>query len=188
MKFFENRRNTILFLVFIVVLIVPQTRTPLQVLLHKGIALINPVSVVEKEDREILLDYNWDLVTEANSTINLNQSKDKVTLINIWATWCPPCIAEMPSLQALYNSYGKQVDFYFITNDPLEKVEAFKMKNGYTFPVYLRRSNEPSQLKTRSIPRTLVISKNGEIIIDKNGAVDWNSESIRKQLDVLLAE
>ncbi|SHG39960.1 TlpA family protein disulfide reductase [Winogradskyella jejuensis] len=180
------KKSNIIFIVILILLILPQTRTPIQVLLHKGIALINPVSAIEKNERVKIDNYNWQLITEEGETINLNQFKGKVILINFWATWCPPCIAEMPSLQKLYDKYEGKVEFLFVTNDPIEKIEAFKAKNNYTFPVYQIDSYPPNQLTTKSIPRTLIINKKGEIVMDKSGAVDWFNSKVQQQIELLL--
>ena len=105
----------------------------------------------------------------------------------VGATWCPPCVAEMPSLQNLYDVYGDQVDFYFVTAEERDVVDAFMKKKGYTLPVYLQRFNPPAQLQERSIPTTFLIGKHGNIVIKKTGAADWDDEStkaiIRKLLD-----
>lgn len=182
------KKSNIAFIVIIVLLIIPQTRQFIQIWIHKGVVLINPVNEVSLEERVKLESYDWQLVKENKATYNLKQAEGKVVLINFWATWCPPCIAEMPSLQDLYSDYGDKVDFLFITTDSFEVVKAFKNKNNYTFPVYIRRSDYPKELITKSIPRTLIINKTGDIIIDKSGAVDWNNDSIREQLDQLLSE
>ncbi|GGI57263.1 TlpA family protein disulfide reductase [Winogradskyella haliclonae] len=182
----KTKRNNILFIVVIVLLILPQTRQPIQVLLHKGIALINPVTIKEETERVTLSNYDWQLKTEQETPYSFNQSKDKIVIVNFWATWCPPCIAEMPSLQKLYDKYGQDIDFLFVTNDSIDKIEAFKEKNNYTFPVYQILSNPPKELQTSSIPRTLIINPKGEIIIDKSGAVDWFGEKVKKEIDKLL--
>ena len=109
-------------------------------------------------------------------------------LINFWATWCPPCIAEMPSLQTLYNDYNEKVVFLFVTHDDFEAVEKFKIQREFNFEVFNPITEIPSELKTSSIPRTFVINKNGEIVIDESGAVNWNSDKVRKQLNNLLLE
>lgn len=187
MKTNITKRN-IVFLILIAILIIPQTRQPIQILLHKGIALVNPVSTISEEERVNIENFDWLLIKEDKSSYNLKQSQGKVVLINFWATWCPPCIAEMPSLQKLFNDYGERVEFIFVTNDPLETIQDFKAKRKFTFPVYIRRSNAPNELITNSIPRTVVLDRFGNIIIDKSGAVDWNSEPVRNTLDKLLAE
>jgi len=182
----KSKISNFFFLVVIVLLIVPQTRTSIQVVLHKAIALVNPVSIRKENKRAKLTDYDWNLIDENEVVFNFKNNKGKVIVVNFWATWCAPCIAEMPSLQKLYDTYGDKVAFMFITNDPLPKIEDFKTKHNYTFPVYLRRFNTPEILITKSIPRTLLIDQNGEILIDKSSAVDWFSVKIRKEIEKLI--
>lgn len=182
----KSKLNNIIFLAVIALLLIPQTRKPFQVLLHKGIALVNPVSIKDESERVVLNNYDWKFQKEDGTQYNFNKVKGKVIVINFWATWCPPCIAEMPSLQKLYSKYGDEVEFLFVTSDPIEKIRVFKNKNDYTFPVYQIISNPPEVLETTSIPRTLVVNQQGELIIDKSGAVDWFSDKIRKTLDSFL--
>ena len=106
----------------------------------------------------------------------------------MWATWCPPCVAEMPSLQDLYNDYKDQVVFVFVTSEGAEKVTPFMEKNNYNLPIYNMMSKEPDLLSTQSIPTTYLINKKGEIVIKKTGAANWNSTKVRNQLDELIKE
>ena len=145
------------------------------------------MSIEKESDRIVISNYDWKLKTEEGVSYNFNQSKGKVVIINFWATWCPPCIAEMPSLQKLYDKYGDKVEFLFVTNDSIDKIKAFKAKKNYTFPVYQILSNPIKELQTSSIPRTLIISQKGEIIIDKFGAVDWFGENIQNEMNKLLS-
>jgi len=175
--------STIALGVILVLFFIPQTSMPIQVFFNKLIAF-SP-SEIAKENQEVLQDYNWNLIAE-NTSVNLKRSKGKVTLINIWATWCPPCVAEMSSLQSLYDSYGDQVDFYFVTGEEREVVDAFMKNKGYTFPVYLQRFSPPTQLKQKSIPLTVLLDKEGKIVIKKTGAADWDSDKTRAIIDQLL--
>ena len=188
MKITKSRRNSIIFLVIIALLIIPQTRQPLQVLLHKGLSYINQSSLIDKEDRESVTHTKWLLKSDANTTLDFRDTKGKVVFVNFWATWCPPCIAEMPSLQALYTDYNDKVVFLFVTSDDFETVEKFKSKKDFDFEVFKPLNEVPVALTTRSIPRTFVINKNGEIVIDESSAIDWNSDTVRHQLDKLLSE
>jgi len=177
-------RNTI-FIVIIALMIIPQTRTPIQVFINKGLALFSP-SVVKESKRERLLDYNWQLQDGEGKTINFVDSKNKVILINFWATWCPPCIAEMPSLHKLYEDYKDSVDFYFVTNEKIEVIQGFMNKNNYGFKVQIPIAKYPELFDISSIPRTYLIDKSGFVVMDKTGAANWNSEKVRRQIDVLL--
>ncbi len=175
-------------IVAIALFIIPQTRTPIQVLLHKGLSYINGSSLIDKEDQENVANVSWELLSETNEHFDLKDTKGKVVLINFWATWCPPCIAEMPSLQELYNDYNDKVIFLFVTNEDFETVNTFKLKKAFNFDVYQPISAPPEVLTTRSIPKTFIIDKRGAIVVEESGAVNWNSETVRNQLDDLISE
>ncbi|GER60933.1 thioredoxin-like protein YneN [Patiriisocius marinus] len=143
-------------------------------------------SEISKNDQLLLHDYNWSLSNLKGASTNLKNNEGNILLINKWATWCPPCVAEMPSLQKLYNAYGDKVSFYFITDEAPEKLNAFMLKNGYDFPVYISRSSAPKKLNSNSLPTTYLIGKDGAIVIQKVGAADWNSNSVHETLDRLM--
>ncbi|MDO6621712.1 TlpA disulfide reductase family protein [Oceanihabitans sp. 1_MG-2023] len=165
-------------------MIIPQTRKPIQVMLHKGLALFSP-SVKTEADSKVVNYTSWQLQDVKGNTIDFKDLKGKVVLINFWATWCPPCIAEMPNLQKLYDDYNHKVVFLFVSNEKKEKVEAFLSENKYSFNVFTPLEH-PSEFEVSSIPRTLLINKEGNILIDKEGAANWNSETVRETLDNLL--
>ena len=185
MKISKSQRNNIIFLVFILLLLIPQTRQPIQVLLQKGLAMISP-SVIKEDKRITLKDYDWQLVDENGKSYNFNNAKEKVVVLNFWATWCPPCIAEMPSMEKLYKDYKDEVVFLFVSNESQEVISKFKQKNDYDFLVYSSVTATPKLLEASSIPRTFVLDPQGHIVIDKTGAADWNSDKVRKLLDDLL--
>ena len=120
--------------------------------------------------------------------VNLDDFKGKVILINFWATWCPPCVAEIPAFQELYNVYKGKIDFYFVTNDNPEKINLFLHNKGYDLPVFRPLEKSPNALASISLPTTYLISKKGEIIIQKVGAASWNSDKVHQTINDLLAE
>ena len=186
MKISKKQWSNIFFVALIALLIVPQTRKPIQVFLNKGIAFFGP-SIVKENNRERLEDYNWEL-KEINTldTINFKGEKGKVVIINFWATWCPPCIAEMPSLHNLYADYKGKVSFYFVSNETSEIINSFLEKHNYSFEVHNPISQYPKYFDISSIPRTFLIDKQGNIVIDKTGAANWNSDKVRATIDKLL--
>jgi len=183
----QNKISNIIFAVFIVLLIIPQTRQPIQVFLQKGLALFGP-AVEAKADQEQLDSYHWKLTDLNGVPYNFTATKGQVVLVNFWATWCPPCIAEMPSLVKLHEDYKDKVQFLFVSNEDQAVIEAFLEKRGFTIPVHQPISAVPQALNTSSIPRTLLISKDGSIVIDKTGASNWNSDTVRETIDKLLLE
>ena len=187
MKISKSLKKNLIFLLIIALLIIPQTRQPIQVLLNKGLALFSP-SVIDTEDRKVLDTYNWHLKDIKGNTFDYVSTQNKVVLINFWATWCAPCIAEMPSLEKLYTDYKDKIVFLFVSNENSEIVSKFITKKGYSFNVYKPLTQYPEVFDVSSIPRTFLIDKKGNIVIDKTGASNWNSESVRTIIDELILE
>ncbi len=151
--------------------------------------LLSSSAAMMKAELQVPLDsYKWELKDTEMESFNFETQKGKVVLVNFWATWCPPCIAEMPSMQNLYNDYGDKVTFMFVTNEAEQKVLDFLKRKNYDFPVYFPQSKEPKVLSSKSLPTTYIINKEGKLIVAETGAADWNSATTRKLLDSLLEE
>jgi thiol-disulfide isomerase/thioredoxin len=146
----------------------------------------NPTPVPERE-RQLLKDYDWSLNTPEGKIYDFGENRGQVTLINFWASWCPPCIAEMPDLQRLYDDYGNKMSFLFVARDQEDKVEAFLENKGYKLPVYYERGLVPRQLYYGGIPTTFIIDKEGRIVVSEVGAAEWNGPETRQLLDSLIA-
>lgn len=108
---------------------------------------------------------------------SLHDFKGKVVLVNFWATWCPPCIAEMPSLQALQDSLGSDrfVVVGIATQDEKKDVEDFLKSSKITFPILLDFYGELSRkLEVSGYPETFLLDKAGRFLMfpdPKNGAL-----------------
>lgn len=172
----------------IVLLIIPQTRRPIQVFLNKGIVAIVKPSMVDSSERTLMSNYNWQLKDISGNQFDFNSVKGKVVVINFWATWCPPCIAEMPSMELLYQDYKDNEDFVFlfVSNEDVSVIKKFMTKKDYSFNVYQSLSKYPLEFDVTTIPRTFLIDRNGEIVIDKSGPADWNADSVRNTIEDLL--
>ncbi|MCH4551016.1 TlpA family protein disulfide reductase [Aestuariibaculum lutulentum] len=181
----KSKLKNIVFFIVIGLLIIPQTRKPIQVFLQKGIAMFGP-SLESTGDLKTISDYNWLLKDENQETYHFQSAKGKVVLINFWATWCPPCIAEMPSMQKLYDDYKDKVEFLFVTSDDFTEINTFLKDNNYTFKVYQPASQYPEYFDVTTIPRTFLIDQSGQIIIDESRSANWNSDKVRGTIDNLL--
>lgn len=185
MSILKIKKSNLIFIIIITLLIIPQTRQPIQVLLQKGLAQISP-STIRESKQDTIDDYNWNLKDINGNFFNFKETKGKVVLINFWATWCPPCIGEMPNMQSLYNDYNSKIEFIFVSNESRKVISNFLNKNEYSFPVYNPLTAYPNAFNVKSIPRTFLIDKKGNIVIDKIGAANWDSDSVRNKIDSLL--
>lgn len=144
---------------------------------------------VNEEKSEKLNSYDWQLKGLNTTDIDFNDLEGKVVFVNFWATWCPPCRAEMPMIQELYNDYKDKIVFVFVTTENFETVETFFNKHNYDLPVFNAISMPPTKFsETNSIPATYLIDKKGAIVINKVGAADWNSSKVRNLIDKLNLE
>ena len=185
MKISKSRRNNIVFVVLIALFIIPQTRKPLQVAIHKVFAYFGP-SVVSEPKREVLNLGNWKLRDLEGNQIDISSFKGKVVFLNFWATWCPPCIAEFPQIEALYKDYGDKIAFVLVSGEKPQTVEDFLSNKNYTVGSYTPLTQYPEGLNVSSIPRTFLIDQEGRIVIDKTGAANWNAARVRAAIDALL--
>lgn len=179
----------ILFWALIVLLIIPQTRS----FFLGGISKIRTAIFtpgLKASDGPILdaTTWQWSLTELNGEQVQLADFQNEVILVNSWATWCPPCRAEMPSLQKLFEGYGDKIAMILVTQEEPGVVKEYIGKKSYTFPVYLSSSAYPQAFSSRSIPTTYLVNRDGQVVYQRSGAFDWNSVKVRKFLDQLLAE
>ncbi len=187
MKLKKPRISDIGWVVLVVVLLIPQTRFQLQLAVHKVLGKLSP-SLVSVDERVKLTNYDIKLQDVNGTSTNFEQAEGEVVFLNFWATWCPPCVAEMPSINELYEDYGEKVSFYIITNESTVKTIPFLKNKELDLPVYQMLSIPSKEIYSVGIPATYIIDKKGNIVIDKTGAANWNSETVRETLDRLVSE
>ena len=188
MKLGKPKISDIIFVVFIALLLIPQTRTPIQVALNKLKVAVWSPSVADEEDQDQVQPFRYRVQDIEGRSQQIAIGQGKVTFLSYWATWCPPCIAELPGIQKLYADYGDKVEFVLLTQEAPEKVRHFLTKKGYDIPVSFPQMQAPEILKSNSLPTNFIIDKKGNIIIKETGAADWNSEKVRTLLNELVAQ
>ncbi len=121
------------------------------------------------------------LISSNGEKLNLADAKGKVIFLNFWATWCPPCIAEMPSIQRLKDKLANKDSVIFAMVDAdnnLPLSVAFMTKNKYTMPVFVQTSAIPESLFSGSLPTTVIINKQGEIVLKHEGIGNYDSREM----------
>lgn len=135
--------------------------------------------------------YDMPLKDQDGNPVDLADLDDKVVFINFWATWCPPCIAEMPEIDKLYQDYADddEVVFLMVSLDQgFDKAKDWAADKGFDFNVHEPQGNIPSDFENNAIPTTYVIDKKGNMAYSHIGIGDYNTKSFRKKLDKLKAE
>lgn len=129
---------------------------------------------------------DWKLTELNGETFQANELQGEVLLINFWASWCAPCVAEMPSLDRLYKDFGDRVQFLFVAKDQKDNVISYLQKNNYDFPVYFESELTQVGLYKNELPTTFILDQAGNIVVAQTGAANWYAEDTRKLLDSLL--
>ena len=126
---------------------------------------------------ETRVNLNWNLRTLSGTRINLeNEYEDKIIFINFWATWCPPCIVEMPSIEKLYQKFKDRIGFACISNESIDTIKEFKTKNKYSFTMYQSEIDVPKEFNLTIIPATFIISRDRKIAFKHEGPADWSHQ------------
>jgi len=121
------------------------------------------------------------------NTITSESLKGKVVFINFWATWCPPCRAEMPSLDKLYKDLQSDdhLVFLFVNEDEdTQKAIKYIENNNFSIPLYNRLSVS-AEIFSGTLPTTIVLNKEGKIVLKHEGMADYDNEKFIKQLKEL---
>jgi cytochrome c biogenesis protein CcmG/thiol:disulfide interchange protein DsbE len=132
-------------------------------------------------------------LTDINkNNLKLSGLKGSVIFINFWATWCPPCIDEMPSIERLSKQLAGNSEFKMVTilyNDTEEKAYKYMKEMGYTFPVYLDPGGSAAEkFGITGVPETYIIDKKGILRNKVIGPSEWDSTYVIEELSKLINE
>ena len=126
-----------------------------------------------------------------NNIFTIQDFKGKNLFINYWATWCNPCLAEMPYMAELYENYQNQDDliFLYLSREKLDTIKNYipKDESLQNLPIY-KIVTDDEFFATSGIPTTFIINSKGEVVVKDVGSAFWNDESVFKFLDQLIQE
>lgn len=161
--------------------------TPVIGTLQKGLlatGLIKP-SIPSVTDTFPEANQDFYMADEDGQVISLANFDGEVVFMNIWATWCPPCIAEMPSINKLYQQFGESDNVKFVLvsmDDEFEKAKQFMEKRGFDMPIYHYRTKVPGTYESNVIPTTYVISGDGRLMMEKQGLAKYDTPEFEQFL------
>jgi len=117
-----------------------------------------------------------------DNLVSLEDFKGKKIVLNFWATWCTPCLEEMPSMaEAQELLQSENFVFLFATTDHIEKIIDFKQKHNYPFQ-FLQFKSSLDKLNIYALPATFLYDSKGNLVKRIDGATEWDSEEMLNQL------
>jgi len=120
------------------------------------------------------------------ATLDGEAVDDKYLLVNFWATWCRPCLREMPSLVELEKSLSDQnIEFIYVSDEDPVRVAEFTRAQDLGIESFIMR-NSIEVFDLLYLPSTYIVSPEGEVILRHEGEQDWASESISEQVRSLI--
>lgn len=119
----------------------------------------------------------------------LSEFKGKTVFLDLWGTWCIQCVAEMPSVQKLYDHYRDDPDVVFLIVSRLDspaKVRLYAARNGYDLPFYtMEDADIPASMQLNQFPATFLYSPDGQLAAQHVGAADWSAPAAVTFIDTL---
>ncbi|WKN30695.1 TlpA disulfide reductase family protein [Porifericola rhodea] len=186
MKKLRKNIDLLLLALFVGVVYLGGWQTDVIGFLQRGI-LATGLFNADAEVQEVTLNEenklaSFTLIDNNGEPYNSQEYKGKTVFINFWASWCPPCVAEMPGIDKLYQDLKDREDIVFLIiseDEDQEKALSFMKKRSYHFPIYFPGSALPQSFLHQSIPSTFVISPEGKIVYKHEGMAQYNTDKFK---------
>lgn len=150
-------------------------------LIGLGLACCSSDQKKKEEEKTSEKDPLIELKTLEGQPIDLTQHEDETIFINFWATWCGPCIKEMPSLERMEEALKDEpVVFYYASIETKNQIESFKKSRGFNLN-FVQQITPLPDLDIYALPTTYLI-KNGEIVYGMTGSTDWDDPKLIEEL------
>lgn len=137
---------------------------------------------------EVAPALSWQVRGMDGRTADVAELGHDVLFVNNWATWCGPCIREMPAIEELVAHYeGEDVAFVIVSNESFNKVQDFVEDKGWELPVYVTKER-PALFQTKAIPSTFILDDDRRIVCTHIGSAAWDDVAAKDFIDRLLVE
>lgn len=180
----RNYSTIIIGALAIILLFVPEAKAMMQQGLMK-IGLFQPK--IEKSESEPKTtskpeaDYKFEMIDADGKITKIEDLKGKVVFLNFWATWCGPCVAEMPTIQKLYDKFKDDKDVVILTvevENKQDKAKNFMKNKNLTLPVVFPNTSIPKEFFDYALPTTIILDKKGNIAHTTLGMADYSGQEI----------
>jgi thiol-disulfide isomerase/thioredoxin len=127
----------------------------------------------------------------AGQRIDLSKEKGRLLIVHFWATWCPPCVEEIPALSKFWDQYRDRSDvkLYAISvNKDWKTIDEFLSKNPNHLPIYQDpTASTAARFGTTQYPETYIVNRAGRVLYRIQGGVEWANAEIKQRIDQLLS-
>jgi len=131
-------------------------------------------------------DFKW--MDDQGKIYNLAESyKNQPIVVHFWASWCPPCVAEMPEMVAWLKEHPQVKLLPVSLDNSLEKVQSFLQKNQINLPALLTDNSQSGRMGVRGLPTTILIDQHGKVLAARIGMQDWQQHTWTDQLLALFS-
>ncbi len=189
LQYVKKNAFTILMLIFIGVMFVSPDAKSFMLRQLMATGLFN--ASIDKKSADISSANDFDFSDEKGNIQNTTSLRGKVVFINFWASWCPPCRAEFPSIEKLYSRFKDHPDFFFLTineDSDIATAREYLNKEKFSVPIYTSNGGVPVEIYSGALPTTIVLDKDGNIRFHHTGFANYASDKFVKQMEDMIRE
>ena len=133
-------------------------------------------------------DYDWRIRRLGGEALELGRFRGEVLFINLWASWCTPCVRELASIERLRDRLGDaDVRFLIVAAEGEDPVRSFLRRRPYDLPIYLEEERIPPAFGKLGLPTTWVVDRQGRIVLLRHGEAAWDQPAVADFLRALAA-
>jgi peroxiredoxin len=159
-----------------------------------GVAFVFTTSLKPPENgptiSSLTSEKNLYVYTEDGKKVDLAGLRGKISIIHFWATWCPPCVEELPELDRFWKRFrgSSGIALYSVSvDDSWKAVEQFRKNNPFDLPLYRDPDAKTAhKFGTTKFPETYIADRNGKILYHLAQAIDWDSPNVLENIQALL--